>query len=51
MKALQIVNPGKIRLISDIVSYETAQKAMEYWSENPGKVFRILLDTTDTPYL
>lgn len=38
------------RLISDIVSYETAQKAMEYWSENPGKVFRILLDTTDTPH-
>lgn len=34
------------RLISDVVTYDTAQKAMEYWSENPGKVFRILLDAT-----
>lgn len=42
-------SPATYRLISGIVSYETAQKAMEYWSENPGKVFRILLDTTDTP--
>lgn len=35
------------KLISDVVSYETAQRAMEYWSENPGKVFRILLKASE----
>ena len=32
------------RLISGTVSYESAQEALKYWSENPGKVFRILLE-------
>ncbi len=32
------------KLISDVIRPKDAQKTMEYWSANPGKVFRILVD-------
>lgn len=32
------------KLISDVIRPEDSQKTMEYWSANPGKVFRILVD-------
>ena len=31
------------RLISSIIPPEEAQQTMEYWMQNPGKVFRILV--------
>ena len=31
------------KLVSGVVSPAEAQKALEYWSANPGKVFRLLL--------
>lgn len=34
------------KLISDVIRPEDAQKTMEHWSANPGKVFRILVDFT-----
>ena len=33
------------RLISRIVAFEEASEALNYWDQNPGKVFRILLKT------
>lgn len=32
------------KLISGVIAPEKAQDALEYWSANPGKVFRILAD-------
>ena len=37
-------NPGKVDgMISRIVTFDTAQEALEAWNAAPGKVFRILL--------
>ena len=37
-------NPGKVDgMISRIVTFDTAQDALEAWNAAPGKVFRILL--------
>jgi hypothetical protein len=32
------------KLITKIIKPEEALDTMEWWSENPGKVFRILVD-------
>lgn len=34
------------KLITKVIKPEEALKAMKWWSENPGKVFRILVDFT-----
>ncbi|MBQ0020079.1 MAG: zinc-binding alcohol dehydrogenase family protein [Bacteroidales bacterium] len=33
-------------LISKVIKPEESQETMEYWAQNPGKVFRILVDFT-----
>lgn len=43
IKYMRNANTGVERLISSIVSPEEAGDALQNWSENPGKVFRILV--------